>query len=120
MFRNKDWSDTSVEEVKRFLGICLYVGIVKLPSMSDYWSTKLPDVLWRLKSWLEIVLKPCQCLHFVDNENADKESRLYKIQPVLDLLNTSFQRMHKPEKEICIDITMVPFKGRIVFKQFNE
>uniref|UniRef100_A0A0N4WU61 DDE_Tnp_1_7 domain-containing protein n=1 Tax=Haemonchus placei TaxID=6290 RepID=A0A0N4WU61_HAEPC len=120
--RNKDLTDTTVEEMKRFLGICLYMGIVELPSMRDYWSTKpifgcsvATKIMARNR--FEVLLS---CLHFVDNENADKESRLYKIQPVLDLLNTSFQRMYKPEKEICIDETMVPFKGRIVFKQFNK
>ncbi|KAK5973733.1 PiggyBac transposable element-derived protein 4 [Trichostrongylus colubriformis] len=60
------------------------------------------------------------CLHFVDNDNADKANRLYKIQPVLDLLNGSFQKMYKPPRELCIDESMVPFRGRVVFKQFNK
>uniref|UniRef100_A0A0N4W9V8 DDE_Tnp_1_7 domain-containing protein n=1 Tax=Haemonchus placei TaxID=6290 RepID=A0A0N4W9V8_HAEPC len=73
MVRNKDWTDTTVEEMKRLLGICLYVGIVKLPSMRDYWSTK-PIFVCSVKIIVGNRFKaPLSCLHFVDKENADKK-----------------------------------------------
>ena len=33
------WVDTSGEEMRSFLGIGLAMGLVRLPSLKDYWST---------------------------------------------------------------------------------
>ncbi|KAK5973734.1 hypothetical protein GCK32_010462 [Trichostrongylus colubriformis] len=37
--RKKDWTDTTPEEIRRFIGICLYMGLVRLPKFRDCWST---------------------------------------------------------------------------------
>ncbi|PIO56054.1 hypothetical protein TELCIR_22552 [Teladorsagia circumcincta] len=55
-------------------------------------------------------------IHFADNDTADKNNRLYKILPILDLLNEMFQKMFNPDKVLCI----VPSRGRVVFRQFNK
>jgi len=33
-------SSTAVEKLKHFVGVYLYIGIVRLPRICDYWSTK--------------------------------------------------------------------------------
>ncbi|PIO63845.1 hypothetical protein TELCIR_14541, partial [Teladorsagia circumcincta] len=39
--KEKEWTDTTVEEIKKFLGICLYMGLVRLPKLRDYWDVML-------------------------------------------------------------------------------
>ena len=36
--RLKKWKDTDKTEIKKFLAIVLYMGVVKLPSIQSYWS----------------------------------------------------------------------------------
>lgn len=37
--RSHKWKPTTKDEVKRFFGLILYMGLVKLPKISLYWST---------------------------------------------------------------------------------
>ncbi|KAK6735372.1 hypothetical protein RB195_018528 [Necator americanus] len=50
-------------------------------------------------------------LHFVDNAAADKTNKLYKLRPIPDYLNNRFPAMYRPEKELCFDESVVPFRG---------
>ena len=36
----REWSDTTVEEMKVFIGILILMGIQKLPRLEMYWSTQ--------------------------------------------------------------------------------
>ena len=42
------------------------------------------------------------------------------MRPVIDYLESRFQNCYIPEKMICIDESMVPFQGRLSFKQYNK
>ena len=57
-------------------------------------------------------------LHFADNASFDGSDRLYKISPFIALFNAACERIYKPGRDICIDESLVPFRGRIVFRQY--
>lgn len=38
--KNNNWSTLSENEFKKFLSICLLMGIMRLPTLRDYWSEK--------------------------------------------------------------------------------
>ncbi|VDP15007.1 unnamed protein product [Heligmosomoides polygyrus] len=92
--------------------------------MQNYWSL-MPRNLARngqsiagdfMARRFEKILKH---LHFVGNAAADKSNKLYKLQPILDYLNIRFQARYRPEKDLCIDESTVPFRGRVSFWQYN-
>jgi hypothetical protein len=57
--------------------------------------------------------------HFADNTTQHHaDDRLYKITPLLNVLRESFQSKVVPGEYLCIDETLVPFKGRLKFKQY--
>lgn len=56
-------------------------------------------------------------MHFSDN-TIISEDRLQKLTPLLDLLKRSFQDPIIPGEFLCIDETLVPFRGRLKFKQY--
>ncbi|EYC43082.1 hypothetical protein Y032_0504g2648 [Ancylostoma ceylanicum] len=56
-------------------------------------------------------------LHLCDNAS-DGTDRLYKISEFLRLLNKACQDSFRPGKEVCVDESVVPFRGRIVFRQY--
>ena len=57
--------------------------------------------------------------HFSNNDeqHADQD-RLFKLRTRLDLLKARFQSIYIPGSVISIDETMVPWKGRLLFKQY--
>jgi hypothetical protein len=42
--RLANWQDTDVNEMKKFIGILIWMGLVKLPTIANYWSN---DALYR-------------------------------------------------------------------------
>lgn len=59
-------------------------------------------------------------IHFSDNENTPESGfdKLRKIRPLLDMLIERYQYVVVPPEEVCIDETLVPFRGRLGFRQY--
>lgn len=119
--KNQTWVPTNSMEIRKFIGLCLQMSIVRLPHLRDYWSTR--PVYGGYPIGTKIMTRNrfeslLSSLHLADNSSYDGINRLYKISPFLDLLNTAFQSAYKPGKKVCIDESLVPFRGRIIFKQY--
>lgn len=120
--RFKDWKPTSKKEIKQFFGLILYMGLVKLPQINLYWSRDrvfgqsfAPSVMSRNR--FELLLR---MLHLTNNETADKSDRIFKIRPLIDALNETFAKYYRPKEQVCVDESQVPFRGRIIFRQYNK
>lgn len=120
--RSHSWKPTTTNEIKQVFGLILYMGLVKLPKVVDYWSKdkifgqKFPGTVMS-RNRFELILKN---LHYVNNETADKSDRINKIRPLIDALNETFQKSYAPKEDICVDESQVPFRGRIIFRQYNK
>ena len=86
--RLKKWSLTNSEEIKQFLGLFLWMGLVRLGCLENYWSKKriylqaIPtSVLSRNRFQLLLSM-----IHFSDNATTQDSDRLAKIQPLIDIL----------------------------------
>jgi hypothetical protein len=84
------WRPTTNEEMFRFLGIILEMGLVQMPEIDYYWSkSKLfgSEVIQNTMSrdLFELLLK---FFHFSNNQevHADQD-RLFKLRPLVDLLS---------------------------------
>jgi len=44
--------------------------------------------------------------------------KLYKIRPMIDILNNNFKEMWKPYKNQSVDESMIKFKGKSSIKQY--
>ncbi|XP_053616885.1 piggyBac transposable element-derived protein 4-like [Plodia interpunctella] len=120
--RVKLWVPTDKEEIKRFFGLIIWMGIVKLPKVVDYWS--VDEMLGQdfakktmSRNRFELLLR---MLHFSDNTVAVKNDRLSKIRTVVDNLNHTFAFHFTPNEYLCVDESMIPFRGRIIFRQYNK
>nr|XP_012145432.1 PREDICTED: piggyBac transposable element-derived protein 4-like [Megachile rotundata] len=56
-------------------------------------------------------------LHF-NNNNVQSDDPLIKIRPIIDTLKNSFSQSFYPYKDLCIDESLMLFKGWCYFKQF--
>ena len=78
--------------MKAFLGTNIIMGINKLPSLENYWSTdkcigneKIQNVMTRTR--FQSIL---QNFHFSNNDNDDKTDKSYKIRPAIKHVNKVF------------------------------
>ena len=123
--RVHDWQDVTVNEMKKFLGITLLMGLIKKPSIQLFWSK---DPLWHTPIFKRamrrdryiIILK---FLHFADNGDAPdrvdpNRDRLFKVRPLLQMLAERFQAVYIPDESVAVDESILLWKGRLIFKQF--
>nr|XP_022912443.1 piggyBac transposable element-derived protein 4-like [Onthophagus taurus] len=112
------WTPTDPTEIEHFIGIILWMGLWSFPALSAYWSTKrlyknaIPSVMSTNR--IQLLLK---MIHFSNNEEIS-DDKLQKITPLVNKLRTSFQCQMTPSEYVCIDETLVPFRGRLKFRQY--
>ncbi|XP_018573042.1 piggyBac transposable element-derived protein 4 [Anoplophora glabripennis] len=116
---NNSWTDTDTEELRDFFAIVIAMGLVPLPALHLYWSK---DEIFANKFVSSIMPRDrfmtiLKYLHFADNTFLSGSNRLYKIQPLINMLSSRFRDVLMPGKEIVIDESMIPFRGRLVFRQ---
>lgn len=121
--RMHNWVPTTVAEMKNFIAIIGWMGIVRLPRISDYWSTNdvfsIPFARNLMpRNRFELLLK---FWHFADNNAFDPErdnNRLYKIDSIVEMFISNFQESYKPGNSVCIDESMIHSRNRIGFRQY--
>ncbi|KAJ8882159.1 hypothetical protein PR048_018647 [Dryococelus australis] len=57
-------------------------------------------------------------VHFAKNEDAPPDSRLHKIDNLQQLQNLKFSEMYEPGGNITIEESVIPFRGRLKFRQY--
>lgn len=123
--RLSKWKDTDAKELRQFLGILILMGIVHQPKMSDYW-TKDSDIFG-----MKLISKTMSrnrfqallsCLHFDDNsdEASVVSAKLRKLGRLVSMLNDNFQAVLRAGKYVVIDETMLGWRGRLKFAQYNN
>ena len=107
-------------ELEQFVGILFVMSIVRMPRARMYWSAgtrykKVASVMPFHR--FETVKRNIHC-----NDNAarsqDCTDKLYKIRPVVDILQDKFCHII-PEEKLSIDEQVVPFKGSSAIKMYN-
>ena len=59
-----------------------------------------------------VVMIILRCLHVCDNTKIDGKDKHAKIRPVLNILVAACQAAYYPNREICLDESLIAFKGR--------
>lgn len=114
------WQPVTVDEMYSFLALIGWMGVVKLPAIRDYWRTHLlygiplaRTVMARNR--FEMILK---FIHFSDNQTANTEDRLYKVRDGIDMFIKNYQKVFTPGEKICVDESLVAWRGRLLFRQY--
>ncbi|GFO08101.1 PiggyBac transposase uribo2 [Plakobranchus ocellatus] len=123
--RFKLWTPVTLREMWNFIAICIHMGLDKKPTLHDYWTRHpvlhfsfAPKVMVR-----ERFLSILAFLHINDNDSFVSHGQpdydpIQKIRPFVDYLNAKFKEVYQPQREVCIDEAMIPFKGRSRFKVY--
>ena len=112
------WYNTNVEELYLFFAIAVLMGLNQKNRIKDYCSMdKLITIpifgeLFTRNRYLSIL----RYLHFTDN-NTEEEGKLRKIQPIVENLRKKFEKAVIPWGNLCIDESLMLWKGCLSFKQ---
>ena len=121
------WEDASLDEMKVFVAHLVVMGILKKNSLEQYWSrdnifnmpffghymsrNHFQNILWNLH-----ISNP-------DETNPPKgeadHDPLFLVRPMVDMMQRNFHTKYRPGKELSLDESMCPFKGRVHFKCYN-
>ncbi|CAJ0961123.1 unnamed protein product, partial [Ranitomeya imitator] len=109
----------------KYWGLVLHMGIVKKPELRQYWST---DILYQTPVFGMVMNRKRfeaihTFLHFRDNTDIlprddPNFDRLFKIRPVIEHFSNKFTEVYIPQREICVDESLIHFKGRLQFRQY--
>lgn len=119
------WTDTNVEEIKAFIGCLIVMGIHQLPHLKNYWSSDpalgvpfISEVMSarRFKKLVENI----HCNDNTTNTPRDQagHDKLHKLRPLITGLNKNIMKVYDSSSFLCVDESMIPFKGRSSFKQY--
>ena len=107
------------------MGFMILMGLVKLPSIYDYWKKNDTYHYSPIASRItrDRFFELHRYLHFADNSTlappgSPEYNKLGKVQPIIDSLSQSFQEVYSPGKNVSVDEAMIPFKGRSSLKQY--
>ena len=116
------WHPVDRAEMQAFIGLIIATGITRLPRLAMYWETGHPltgtpgfsNVMSR-----DRFLQLLRYLHANDESlgNADND-KLYKVRDFTNRINRNFSNNYSMGCNISIDESLIPFKGRLGFKQF--
>lgn len=113
-----------IAELRAWLGICILMGVKRLPSVKHYWMRKegfihcsLVSSVMTLARWEDLL----RCLHLVDNREVVRDvgsrqfDRIAKTRWVIDMFVKVSKEIYNLERELTVDECIIPYKGRYCF-----
>ena len=107
-------------EKEVFFGITFFMGLVKLPSLRDYWRTDAMGIDYVRETMSQRRYEVIRAnLHFSNNlDPTHANDKAAKIRPLIEHCNKVYQRSSKHVSHQSIDEHMMKFKGHHSMKQY--
>lgn len=116
--RLRAWYDVTVPEMYIFFVIMMLMTRNRHLSIEEHWST---DILLSSPIFSKLMSRNRFCtilgmLHF--SRPNEENYILSKIQSCITHAREKFRNVITPHRNVCIDESIVPFKGRLSIKQY--
>lgn len=114
------WTQITVEELQAYMGFMILMGLVKLPSIYDYWRKDeiyhYSPIALRISSSFTATFTLLTTAHLplqvvLSTRNLARFNR--SLTSYVSLFNQC-----TAQKRMCVDEAMIPFKGRSTLKQY--
>ncbi|MCG7879142.1 MAG: transposase [Candidatus Thiodiazotropha taylori] len=124
--RLHEWTPVTVDEVKLFFALCILMGVVYKESIEDYWTTNESTMtpFFNKKMSRNRFLAILSNLHLSDSTREipvgqDGHDPLYKLRSFVNMCSRNFCDIYVPQKELSVDESTCPWKGRLRFRVYN-
>lgn len=121
--RKYKWTDISVDELYRYIGLVFYMATVKMSSIADYWRQDSPFSLpfpatvmsrdrYRTISWNVHMSHPD-----ADKENDRKRGtaqhdRLFRIKPLMNTIRLACKAFYHPRINLVVNERLVACRAK--------
>lgn len=114
------WTPTNRKEMYMFLCVIMSMAHVKKHRMRDYWTKGMPTATPAFTDMMtqDRFFALLRHLHFTDNRQHVPGDKLEKIKWVVDYLRNKFNSSLKPFQDLCIDESLLLWRGRLGFRQY--
>lgn len=123
--RISSWHDTNADELYVYFGLLLATGLCVKGDLKEYWCKDELMATPNIGKYMSInrFTLLSRCLHFADNTTdiqtlTRSQAKIFKIAPIVNELNSKFQALYNPNRNIAIDESLTQWKGWLDIKQF--
>ncbi|KAI5101011.1 hypothetical protein C0J45_8214, partial [Silurus meridionalis] len=120
--RKYKWSDVTVREMYRYIGLLFYMAMVKLPSIIDYWrqssiftvpfpATIMSRDRYRTISWNLHMSHPDADKENDRKRGTSEHDRLFRVKPLMDTIRKACKAMYHPRRRLAVYERMVACKA---------
>lgn len=112
--------NTSICEMKTFIGVLYITGYHTLPNIKSYWSNRESLGCPLIKECIsrDRFMKIKQYFHVCDNSLLDPKNKYAKVAPLNELMNKKFLQFGIFSHNLSIDEQMIAYYGRHSCKMF--
>lgn len=113
------------DDMRTFFYCNIMFGIHVLPNLYNYWSS---DPLLKVSAIADVIsrnryLELSRYFHINDNstyipKGTEGHEPMHKVLPMIELVKDACTKYFRPGIAISVDEAMIPFKGRLSFKQY--
>lgn len=118
----KSWYPTNPDEIIILFCFWMMLSIIRMPTIKSCFSTLpiLKTGIFRQLMTEERYWTLNRAFHLANGsrDDADPDNVLHPMGPVLDHLNSKFQKAYRLEQEISIDESLTLWKGALKFVQY--
>ena len=115
----------TLESLKRYIGLCINMGLIRKKNIEEYWSKKNPCKATLFFAFVMPFRKFAmmqRCLHVGAMDTPARGQPGFdpwsKVRPVLDAVNATFKKHYVVPRYLSIDESMVGMKNRVIFLQY--
>ncbi|KAL1247914.1 hypothetical protein QQF64_023290 [Cirrhinus molitorella] len=112
------WTDVSVDEMYRYIGLIFYMAAVKMSSIADYWrqdslfslpfpATVMPRDRYRTISWNVHMSHPDADKKNDRKRGTAKHDHLFRIKPLMDTIRLACKSFYHPRQKLAVNERLV-------------
>ncbi|XP_056092682.1 piggyBac transposable element-derived protein 4-like [Rhinichthys klamathensis goyatoka] len=129
--RKFKWTDVSISEMYRYIGLVFYMAMVKMSSIKDYWrqdslfSLPFPATIMTRERYRTISWNVHMSHPDADKENDRKRGtpehdRLFRVKPLMDTIRHACKAIYHPRRNLAVDERMVACKAHTGMTQYMK
>ena len=125
------WTDVEMEDLYKCFGLLVYMSLVSLPSLQDYWrqnhilSVPLPAKVmsrdrFRCMLWNIHLSDPGEDAQNERKKGTPGHDKLFRVRPLYDNILSACQAFYHPRSEVAVDERMVATKAKTGMTQYMK